>query len=205
MLVTRSFDVTLICAWINGWVNNREAGDFRRQHAHYDAIEMIKNLSRFIKIRQSWDPLSFIIGIPVQVRRHLYTETAATSYNKSREFSNPFDLELFGHSGIWHVFRLYRSWYSFWLSVSWYMFMTRCRHSGWPIRSRGISQYFEQVWKRMKRYLCMQSLLEYDSASNIIIQCFWQWRFHFSRQHYNLDADIEIWVQSITFNANILL
>ena len=25
----------LICAWINGWVNNREAGDFRRHHAHY--------------------------------------------------------------------------------------------------------------------------------------------------------------------------
>ena len=27
---------SLICAWINGWVNNREAGDFRRHRAHYD-------------------------------------------------------------------------------------------------------------------------------------------------------------------------
>ena len=27
---------SLICAWMNGWVNNRWAGDFRRQHAHYD-------------------------------------------------------------------------------------------------------------------------------------------------------------------------
>ena len=27
---------SLICAWINGWVNNREAGDLRRNHAHYD-------------------------------------------------------------------------------------------------------------------------------------------------------------------------
>ena len=26
----------LICVWINGWVNNREAGDLRRCHAHYD-------------------------------------------------------------------------------------------------------------------------------------------------------------------------
>ena len=26
----------LICAWINGWVNNREAGDLRRHRAHYD-------------------------------------------------------------------------------------------------------------------------------------------------------------------------
>ena len=27
-----------ICAWINGWVNNREAGDLRRLRAHYDVI-----------------------------------------------------------------------------------------------------------------------------------------------------------------------
>ena len=26
---------SLICAWINGWVNNREAGDLRRHRAHY--------------------------------------------------------------------------------------------------------------------------------------------------------------------------
>ena len=27
---------SLICAWINGWVNSREAGDLRRHRAHYD-------------------------------------------------------------------------------------------------------------------------------------------------------------------------
>ena len=32
---------SLICAWINGWVNNREAGDLRRHRAHYDVIVMI--------------------------------------------------------------------------------------------------------------------------------------------------------------------
>ena len=31
---------SLICAWINGWVNNREAGDLRRHHAHYDVSVM---------------------------------------------------------------------------------------------------------------------------------------------------------------------
>ena len=31
---------SLICAWINGWVNNREAGDLRRHRAHYDVIVM---------------------------------------------------------------------------------------------------------------------------------------------------------------------
>ena len=30
----------LICAWINGWVNNREAGDLRHHHAHHDVIVM---------------------------------------------------------------------------------------------------------------------------------------------------------------------
>ena len=29
-----------ICAWINGWVNNREAGDLRGHRAHYDVIVM---------------------------------------------------------------------------------------------------------------------------------------------------------------------
>ena len=29
---------SLICAWIYGWVNNREAGDLRRHRAHYDVI-----------------------------------------------------------------------------------------------------------------------------------------------------------------------
>ena len=32
----------LICVWINGWVNNGEAGDLRRYHAHYDVTVMIK-------------------------------------------------------------------------------------------------------------------------------------------------------------------
>ena len=31
----------LICAWINGWVKNREAGDLRRCRAHYDVIVMM--------------------------------------------------------------------------------------------------------------------------------------------------------------------
>ena len=31
---------SLICAWLNGWANNREAGDLRRHRAHYDVIVM---------------------------------------------------------------------------------------------------------------------------------------------------------------------
>ena len=31
---------SLICVWIDDWVNNREAGDLRRQRGHYDVIVM---------------------------------------------------------------------------------------------------------------------------------------------------------------------
>ena len=32
---------SLICAWIQSWVNNREAGDLRRYRDHYDVIVML--------------------------------------------------------------------------------------------------------------------------------------------------------------------
>ena len=38
--VTRSIDVSLICACMNDWVNNGEAGDLRRRRAHYDVTVM---------------------------------------------------------------------------------------------------------------------------------------------------------------------
>ena len=33
---------SLICTWINGWVDNREVGDLRRHCAHYDVRVMVK-------------------------------------------------------------------------------------------------------------------------------------------------------------------
>ena len=35
---------SLICVWINGWVNNRGAGDLRRHLGHYDVIVMCEFL-----------------------------------------------------------------------------------------------------------------------------------------------------------------
>ena len=31
---------SLICAWLNGWINNGEAGDLRRHRVHYDVTVM---------------------------------------------------------------------------------------------------------------------------------------------------------------------
>ena len=38
---------SLICAWLNGWVSNREAGDLRRHRAHYDVI-VAKNVRVYL-------------------------------------------------------------------------------------------------------------------------------------------------------------
>ena len=37
----RDLMFSLICVWMNGWVNNLEAGDLRRYRAHYDVTVMV--------------------------------------------------------------------------------------------------------------------------------------------------------------------
>ena len=39
----RALMFSLICAWINGWANNRKDDDLRRHRVHYDVIVMHKN------------------------------------------------------------------------------------------------------------------------------------------------------------------
>ena len=41
----RAMMFPLICVWINGWVNNREAGDLKRHRAHYDVTVMCGKIS----------------------------------------------------------------------------------------------------------------------------------------------------------------
>ena len=42
---------SLICAWINDWVNNREAGDLRRHRNHYD-VNVITGVTLFLSVRR---------------------------------------------------------------------------------------------------------------------------------------------------------
>ena len=51
----RALMFSLICTWINSWVNNREAGDLRRNRAHYDVIVM-SNTSRTCLMSMNTDP-----------------------------------------------------------------------------------------------------------------------------------------------------
>ena len=56
--VTRSFGVSLICAWIHGWVNNPEAGDLRRHRAHYDVTVMDPHIAGPLRVIH-WLPVGF--------------------------------------------------------------------------------------------------------------------------------------------------
>ena len=38
----------VICAWANGWVNNRGAGNLRHHRAHYDAMVMSAGMRNFV-------------------------------------------------------------------------------------------------------------------------------------------------------------
>ena len=48
----RALMFSLICVWIKGWENNREAGDLRRYRAHYDVIVMITSVPSGIHDKQ---------------------------------------------------------------------------------------------------------------------------------------------------------
>ena len=52
----RCRDVSLICAWINDWVNNREAGDLRHHRGHYDVTVMLTKLGRQVGPPAPWKP-----------------------------------------------------------------------------------------------------------------------------------------------------
>ena len=48
----RALMFSLICAWINGWANNGDAGDLRRHRAHHDVMVM-KHAHHFAVVMQS--------------------------------------------------------------------------------------------------------------------------------------------------------
>ena len=80
---------SLICVWINGWVNNREVGDLRRYRAHYDVTAMYALLTTamivypnnqptcvdnaqkniFLQIEQAWVHLVAILSTVIATPR----------------------------------------------------------------------------------------------------------------------------------------
>ena len=62
---------SLIYAWINDWANNREAGDLRRQHGHYDVIVM-KHSQLLIWFRKTELNLCILFGLVLRVVHTLF-------------------------------------------------------------------------------------------------------------------------------------
>ena len=61
---------SLICVWINGWVNNREAGDLRRYRTHYDVIVMMtidaKAWMKYCLQKNIWHAITYPCHNPPQ-------------------------------------------------------------------------------------------------------------------------------------------
>ena len=46
-----AFMFSLICAWINCWANNQDAGDLRYHRAHYDVTVLVQGIPRMHTVR----------------------------------------------------------------------------------------------------------------------------------------------------------
>ena len=77
---------SLICVWINGWVNNREAGDLRRHRGHCD-----------VNVMQCKDAVLPVLKFPWEStytwKHHLHIQTRLwLFYNTSQELCTQFAL-----------------------------------------------------------------------------------------------------------------
>ena len=64
----------LICTWINGWVNNRGAGDLRHHRAHYTGIVMWKDTEAHLKTACLFLQFS-IVSAAVRASSHIEIQT----------------------------------------------------------------------------------------------------------------------------------
>ena len=88
---------SLICVWINGWVNNDEAGDLRRSQAHYDVIVMehwfLLNMHRFM----------LFLCVTIIARRKLcYIFTHNIIKWPGHENDHPMNMIFTLHGNIWN-------------------------------------------------------------------------------------------------------
>ena len=82
---------SVICAWIKGWVNNREAGDLRRHRAHYDVIVMpLDDGLAGVQRIPIWDPhlkCNFLQFAFLYIVEHCNLTHWSTDISSLRDFS----------------------------------------------------------------------------------------------------------------------
>ena len=79
----RALMFSLICAWINCWVNNRGAGDLRCHRAHYDVIVMNDIAERIAE----WGSAAVVKEIGVRRVPQLFLVPILVRYHSSRAAS----------------------------------------------------------------------------------------------------------------------
>ena len=65
---------SLIFAWTNGWVNNRDAGDLRRHRAHYDTP--VIPILYFVAMDIHFADMNTILEITIRFPRVIYEKRA---------------------------------------------------------------------------------------------------------------------------------
>ena len=76
---------SLICAWINGWVNNGEAGNLRRHRAHYDVNVISLNgstwyVSRSVDQSNKWWTFFFhLFRVSMKAFQHVNKRSSDTT------------------------------------------------------------------------------------------------------------------------------
>ena len=78
---------SLISAWINEWVNNRQAGDLRRHRGHYDVIVMGSNYWIVLVIHDCTCVCTYVLF--THILPGCFIDTSAILYVHSRTRLSP--------------------------------------------------------------------------------------------------------------------
>ena len=82
---------SVICVWINGWINNGEAVDLRRPRAHYDVTVMNWRICRFCVIPVATlvlfcfrkpQTINIVVRIPMLLRHHPVVTSSELHFTK---------------------------------------------------------------------------------------------------------------------------
>ena len=88
----RALMFSLICAWINGWVNRCDACNLRRHRAHYD-ITVMSEVTLELYVHNLWDVLS--ISMITQVFTTANTRLIHFTYRKHLSMNETLHSNLF--------------------------------------------------------------------------------------------------------------
>ena len=90
---------SLICVWINGWVNNREAGDLRRYHARHDVTVMINCFIHAMRILHFF--LTAVETDSVSLIAHGYIKIMIKRFTITRYSNQESAVQVLKHNKTW--------------------------------------------------------------------------------------------------------